>query len=527
MIIFSRMDLQGTLISIFTYKGATSVKAINLLSLLSAKFDLNDKNFTEYIEQFGINPRIRASEIDDMKSLVQGLLEKEDKFDIFNNYYVGFIINRIGKEFDLLKFGENGVINIELKRKSDEEKITKQLIQNQHYLKFLDVEVHSFTYISSTKKLYTLVDSNHIEEIDFSVLIDKLRELKYKEIDDLDNLFDPTNYLVSPSKTPEAFIEDKYFLSAQQSTFKREILNLQPTEKSVFITIKGGPGTGKTLLTFDIAKEYIKKSKNILIFNCGKLNKGHFQLIQKYQWPIEPITNLSLSMTEREDNLNEYDLIIFDEAQRMYKNKFFNLIQRLQNLKVKCIFSFDPDQCLTTYEIENNVPKLIDENLNPYKYELTNIIRHNKEIHAFINNLFDLSKRAQIQDYSNISIQYFSSKKATKSYLQYLKNEGWKIIDYTITRYIENPDNYHLIKINQNTQEGSEEEFDNVVAVIDEYFYYMPNHKLSTKDSDNKLSYYHPTRMLFQNISRARKKLHIVVINNPVVLDKILRILNG
>lgn len=136
--------------------GEAILKTINLVSLISAKEDLDTLNFAKYIEQFGINPRIRASEIKDIKALVGEFKKRDDKFNIFNDYYVGFMIKQIGKEFDLLRIGENSIINIELKLISTEEKIKKQLVQNRHYLKFLDVDVYNFTYISSTKKLYFL-----------------------------------------------------------------------------------------------------------------------------------------------------------------------------------------------------------------------------------------------------------------------------------------------------------------------------------------------------------------------------------
>ncbi len=317
------------------------MKAINLLSLLSAKGDLNPSNFLKYIEQFGINPRIRDSELIDLTSLVERLMEDANDLNIFNGFYVGFMIDRIGKEFDLLRIGENSVINIELKRESNEEKITKQLIQNQYYLKFLDIKIYNFTYVSASKKLYKLQDSDHIEKVAPEMLIKALKEQRLKEISSLDDLFDPKNYLVSPFSSPDAFMEDKYFLNAQQSTYKREILNLKPTTNAIFISIEGGPGTGKSLLTYDIAKEYMKQSRNVLIFNCGKLNNGHIKLIQKYHWSIKPISSFKFN---KEYNFKNYDLIIIDEAQRLYKYKFFKLIELIQQLKIKCIFSFDPNQ---------------------------------------------------------------------------------------------------------------------------------------------------------------------------------------
>ncbi|MGM9944987.1 MAG: ATP-binding protein, partial [Lysinibacillus sp.] len=97
--------------------------------------------------------------MDDLHSLVDVITSITKHTNILNHFYVGFKINQISKEFDLLRIGENSIINIELKRESTKRKITKQLIQNQYYLKFLNVPIYNFTYVALTKKLYMLVDS--------------------------------------------------------------------------------------------------------------------------------------------------------------------------------------------------------------------------------------------------------------------------------------------------------------------------------------------------------------------------------
>lgn len=69
------------------------------------------------------------------------LLKKSDcKFELFDGYYIGYKIKQISKEFDLLRFSNELVINIELKSPLDEDKkikkITEQMSQNYYYLNF-------------------------------------------------------------------------------------------------------------------------------------------------------------------------------------------------------------------------------------------------------------------------------------------------------------------------------------------------------------------------------------------------------
>ncbi|MFO7318041.1 MAG: DUF2075 domain-containing protein [Bacilli bacterium] len=496
------------------------MKPINLFSLLNAKEDLDETNFIQYLEQFGINPRLRTSEFLDLHAFVESLRKGHETVEIYNGYYVGYMIKQIGKEFDLLRIGKDCVINIELKREGDIGKVTKQLVQNRHYLNFLDVDVYNFTYISSTNRLYQLNEHNQVDEIEIHTLIEKLQRQQLRVIENLDDLFDPSNYLVSPFNATEAFMEDKYFLSAQQSTYKREIITSKLVDQSKVFALQGGPGTGKSLLTYDIAKEYIRQSKNVIIFNCGRLNGGHIKLIHEYRWPIVPISKFH-DVIHDESNLSKYDLIIFDEAQRLYLKKLQEFIRLLEKSKTKCIFSYDPSQVLTAFEMKNKIPKLIETTLKPVKYELTEVVRYNKEIHSFIKKLFDLSSQVPMQQYSNVSIQYFSSVQATKSYLNFLQEAGWKVIDFTPSRYID-PSRNHPMAVT--TADVIGQEFDQVAAVIDETFYYKPNNRLAAKVECRK-PYYHPAKMLYQNISRTRKKLQVVVVNNLVVMDHILKIL--
>ena len=504
-------------------KGTGNVKQINLLSYLNAYKDLEDANFRKYIAEFGIGPLVRANEMDDLQSLVDVITSLTKQTNIINHFYVGFKINQISKEFDLLRIGKNSIINIELKRESTKGKITKQLIQNQYYLKFLDVTIYNFTYVASTKKLYMLIDSTYITEVNFDILIEKLMEQQLKEIDNIHDLFDPINYLVSLFDSPEAFLKDEYFLTMQQSTFKKEILDIRPTENPAFIMIEGGAGTGKTLLTYDIAKEYMRNGKNVLIFQCGKLHKGLEKLRNDHYWELEPIGHFIKKQHEEAYDFSQYDVIIFDEAQRLEKSQLEKFLKSTKKAKLQCIFSLDRQHWLVSSD--NNIAEFIEQQVNPKKYELKTIIRYNKEMHAFINNLFDLSKRSPLQKYSNITIQYFSSYHGAKSYLEYLRTEGWLVMDYTSS----NLNGYSYDIATNRSEEDNDvlgEEYNYVAAVMDDCFYYKSNQKLSTVGLEEMPNYY-PDKMLYQNIIRVRKKLHLVVIHNPELLEKILEILNN
>ena len=196
------------------------MKKINLLSLVQAYSSLEDESYRFFLGHYDI--AVRDGEVDDLRKLVDVLSSQSDNMNIFDQFYVSYKIPQIGKEFDLLRFEEDCVINIELKRSSTEENVQKQLKRNKYYLSYLGKEIHNFSFISETRKLYCLNDRNAIDEVDFSCLVDLL-ESHGNNIFNIDELFNPSDYLVSPFNSTDRFVAGEYFLTHQQEEIKNNI----------------------------------------------------------------------------------------------------------------------------------------------------------------------------------------------------------------------------------------------------------------------------------------------------------------
>lgn len=490
------------------------MKPINLLSLVDASEKLSPSVFELYKEHFDI--KVKKDEIEDLSSLVKELLSFVNILKIVEGFYVGYKINQINKEFDLLRFGEETIINIELKRKNTGDRMKKQLLSNKYYLSFLEKKVLQFTYVASEEKLYYLNENEEFKESDIEFLFKQIHKQKLIEIEDIHQEFDPCNYLVSPFNSTEAFLENQYFLTEHQDNYKTEIINLRQEGGPSYIAIEGAAGTGKTLLAYDIAKEYINNSKRVLIIHCGTVNAGHRKLMF-YDWEVTGIRYYE-SYT-----FNEYDLIVIDEVQRIRKDQLEEILQRINDNNVKCIFSYDPNQCLASWEVSNNIPEFLTAEVSPKHFPLTKTIRTNKEIISFITNLFDTSKSNAHQIYSNISVQYFEGHTSVRDYIQELTDRGWKAINYTPgygNKYY--PYEVYQNGDNKSAHEVIGQEFDNVIVVIDSNFVYNKNLLTSKKDY-----YYDNTKMLYQMMTRARKKLHVIIIDNEKVLEKSLEILGS
>ncbi len=497
------------------------MRPANLFSLIGAKQNLKEETSKKYLSSFKI--QIRDDELIDLETFVKEFRRNFRVVDItwLSQFYVGYKIEQISKEFDLLRIGDDNIINIEIKREHTGLKVQKQLIQNKYYLSFLGKKIISFTYISETNKLLYLNDNSEIEEVDFEFLKSYLSTQKLKNMTNIEinTLFNPSNYLVSPFNSTLAFINDRYFLTNQQTEFKKKIFNLFNQELDCFISINGAAGTGKTLLTYDIAKDAQNRGKKIIIYHCGIINEGQETLNRDYDWFINPIKNL------RTDHFKNFDLVIVDECQRIKQEQLSGIIQSVKENRIKCIFSYDKNQFLHNNEFYSNIIGTISEVVKEtHTFSLSEKIRTNKELAAFTKNLFDLSKINNIQEYKNIDIQYFAIANEATHYMEMLEENNWKIIHYSSPLFNKDPYGNYQLSCRDSAHMVLGQEYDNVAVIIDACFYYNKSGILS---SNHVNAYYRADKMLFQMVTRARNKLTVIIIDNEDLLDKCLKITNG
>ncbi|QBX41966.1 DUF2075 domain-containing protein [Pseudomonas fluorescens] len=424
-------------------------------------------------------------------------------------------MQHISKEFDLLRFGDNYILNIELKNSSTEAKIKTQLIRNKYYLSHISKVVHNFSFVASTNTLYKLNSKNDLEVVDFDLLTQLLTNQNLLKIDNPDELFNPSDYLVSPFNSTEKFINNQYFLTGQQETIKDKTLKIINKGVSDFISINGGPGTGKTLLIYDIVK-WIKDQKRTLIVHCGNLNEGHVKL-RRLGWNVIPIKSF------RNYDLNSLDLIVIDEAQRMYAAQFDKLIVDAAASKAVCIFSYDKQQTLSSAETRADIEGKINAVAGISKFKLSDKIRTNKEISSFIKLLFNNQRSDVIfSNCGNVDFNYFTDLTTVKNYIQLISNDGWEVL--RLTPSLHSPEHHESYSdvYSKNSHAVIGQEFDNVAVVMDQYFSYDDLGSLIYQSR----TYYDSVKMLFQNITRTRKRLKLIIIGNKQVLSRCLSILD-
>jgi hypothetical protein len=518
------------------YEGITVIRATNLISFVS----IRDSEAEEHCLRF-LDTKCKTTEIENIRSFCNdlNLYEPISVVACFSNFFIGFKIPQISKEFDLLRIGDDCVINIELKSRYTD-KICHQLKQNKHYLSFLQKEMRLFTYCASNSKIYTLNDHDNLIEAEFEQLFDTLKDQTNIFHGDLTNLFNPSVFLVSPFNSTDRFLNDEYFLTAQQEEITAKVQKVLDEKSFHIVSIKGNAGTGKSLLLYHIAKKLTSVSPDILIIHGGKLNDGQRKLIES-GWRIEPVKSILPLFDDTstvpklqsdgsvidgkeytQAGVQKYAAILVDEAQRITERQLNLIIRYAEKNQALCIFSHDPAQILNYSERTTKISETLEE-MAHNKSTLTKSIRTNKEIIAFIDVIFG-KKHGKICPSKNTRVVFFKAIEWAAAYISSKVRDGWKYISHTpqIDKY-RIPSKYDpLLDIagSENAHRVIGQEFDNVIAVVYDTFYYdddgiLQSHALQDDP--------YPKRdTFFQAITRARQQLEIVIVDNIMVYKEML-----
>lgn len=502
---------------------------VNLISAYKGKRAYDDC----YVERNENTPKppysLKPVEVMTLEKLCYELQHLFVPFSVFDGYYIGYIIKQISKEFDLLRFSDDMIVNIELKsnRLAESEKIDKildQMIKNHYYLNAIKKKIYIYTFVEDDGLYRYNEDTQTTEKVNISELADILISQTFNEDILPDKLFLPFNYLISPFTKTEQFIDGKYFLTKHQENIKESIMKALDGDYS-FSCLTADAGTGKTLLLYDIAKNYIDSS---IIIHCGKLNSGHNKLISDYKWNIQPIKNIPVIKESAEKIItSDIKVIFIDESQRINSGQLDMIIKISSQYKIPIVFSYDPKQYLNRNENKDIYDYLTNNyDISSYgcemtKYRLTKKIRTNPKIASFISNLLKIGSEMAGRSYENISVEYFDSMNEMTQYIQYLEQKKkWKFIKYTTIERTDKNISYVSDLSDTNAHDVIGQEFEKVAFVMDNNFRYDDHNNLTY----NQNSFYDLSGMFYQIITRAVGKLKIIVYNDELLYCKLLSI---
>ena len=393
--------------------------------------------FTRFEQQLSqkcerLEPKER--EVNSLKAFVKNMLATNccisQTISAMEYFFFSYKIPKISKEFDLLRISDEMVINIELKSESSDEKISRQLQQNHYYLKSLCRTVKLYAFRQDTNRLYTLTEDDVLIESSFAALRGELCSQHGYFTGDIDTLFHPSDFLISPMNTPERFLNGEYFLSSHQEEIQKRIIGMCQKESKNYYAITGAPGTGKTLLLYDLAMKLSATGKCCII-HCGIMCAGLERLNHK-------LTNIDIIPAKKVDSsfvCSDYKYILVDEAHRFYLDQFGELIIQTKKEGIRVIFSFDEHQILTKTEEDVKMADRIRTLVGTELYTLTNKIRTNKELASFIERFRDLRSANRVNDYSSVSLAYACDRAEATLLLWSLISNGYTFINYTGSRY--------------------------------------------------------------------------------------------
>lgn len=503
------------------YIGDVLMHPLNLFAV-TRKTSLNFVQYESILSHREKVLRENVAEQNSLSELVDELCENTISVCKFNGFYFGYSIPQIGKEFDLLKISnkKDAILNIELKSEmKPEAELKKQLKMNRYYLSHITKNILSFSFISDQKRCFKLDSNEEIIECDFCELIDSINSLEQFYEGDINSLFDPSKFLVSPINTPKRFIEEEYFLTNHQdeicNQFVKKITEYMKKPSDIILGVSGGAGTGKTLLLYDIAR-YCARLDSTCVIHCGKLTDGHL-ILEK---TISNLNILPIKDIDTIDVLKNYKYIFVDEAQRIWPNQLGYILDAVNKMKRFCAFFFDRAQYLSKQELNNKFASTIEEK-TVAMYKLTDKIRTNDEMASFIKQLFDLNKKNTKYSYDNIEILYANNIEEAQTLIQSYNECGYTFINYTHSKYNDSIIDRFTRFENYNSHEVLGQEFDDVILFIGPEIYYH-EHKIYSSTHPNPNYLYH--KMLFQSITRVRKRLCIVVLNNPDMFQILMKI---
>ena len=431
--------------------------------------------------------KIRDWEIGSMRALVNQLKAHMEEVPLLRFFY-SFQIPRLGKEFDLLQIKDGQILNIELKSGAvPDHAIRRQLLQNRYYLSVLGRPIRSYTYISSANRLVRLNSHDHIVEADWELLCRDLMQESADYEDEIEKLFRAELYLISPWTQPERFLKKEYFLTCQQRDIERQILKKIRAEKAGIFSFSGLPGTGKTLLLYDLAMK-LSNRQPVCIIHCKEEGKK-WNILQKR---LQRVTFLSANEIETQLPRGSFHAVLVDEAHLLSEEKGRALLGFCQNRPL--IFDGDREDMIAPEELPPNTMTLLETLPKIQSFRLTNRIRTNAELSSFICDMMHLPRQKTQKSYPHIAVVYANTDTEAEKLLYAYEKQGY-----------------------QRTNTG--EETDRLVVLLEDFWYYEKTGYLRSGSEEVGV------RRLFHQLSTAKEELALIVQQNEPLYDTLLNLL--
>lgn len=458
--------------------------------------------------------KIRTWEWGSMRALVAQLeMYMQEVYSL--RFFYSFQIPRLGKEFDLLQIKDNHIVNIELKSGVvSDQAIRKQLIQNRYYLSVLGRPIQSYTYISSQNRLVRLTHHDHIVDADWERLCEDLQKEGTNYEGNIEDLFRAELYLISPITDPVRFLKKEYFLTSQQRDIEKKILRDIYAKQSGCFWFSGIPGTGKTLLLYDIAMKLSVRHR-ICMVHCEE-NGEKWRILHERLQRIDFLADEQIRIEERKAGtqipLEKYRGILVDEAHLLSKDKIERLLELSKEQPV--IFSSDSEDVISSEEMDKENIKKLENQTDIKVFRLTNRIRTNAELSTFIQNMMHLPPRMNSRGYPHIFVVYANDDVEAENLLSDYIKQGYQWVEIEESEMQEAQADLKMQAVR---------DMDKIVLLLDERYYYDEEGYLRAACFMKNGSSY--VRKIFHRLNHAKESIALVVKKNEKVYNTLLDLL--
>lgn len=247
-----------------------------LFSNDSISMDDIENNYTldeKYEKEFEIKGKTEL-ELKQLITLINKFINKSLRIPAFESFHFGYKIPQINcGDFDFLKINKTNVVNIEFKDISlvgtgDFERIKNKLLDQlkirNNLLSVFNREVISIGFIFNKDDLFFYrLEENQLHEISTTdILLFLACSGTDFSISMLSDVLNRESLNISPINSGSTSVEKLYDLTDQQQAAVNMIVKLD----SRYYIVKGGAGTGKSLVAFELANIFSKQEKKQYYF---------------------------------------------------------------------------------------------------------------------------------------------------------------------------------------------------------------------------------------------------------------------
>ena len=206
-------------------------------------------------------------------------------------------------------------------------------------------------------------------------------------------------------------------------------------------------------------------------------------------------------------DLSPFDLIVTDETQRYSPGQFLKILAFTKKRGNRGILAYEKQDIFFNDKKSEGIKRLLK--VRGHSYVLSGRIRVNDGISAFVLKMFDKHIFVKKCAYDTINVHFSEKRETTENLLKLYNEKGYT---YIVTEKTKEkfPVNYIM------SHDAVGREFGSVVVVIDEKYRYNKDGRLSFKGA-------FPEK-LYLAVTRARRKLTIIVENNQGVFGSLLNL---